>query len=183
MKVFRVADHDYEITSACLELFARVDDDVIGWGVRIIAKHQGGTDEMSKWKPAILSDVLLETTPGQVAYWYDIAETVIEWEEPNPDPQALFEVFETAAIYSCKCQFIAAPRHAGVRFLLEGMVNVGVDHPGLQIRVDTVLTVAPMPWGKMSEQECRDEFHRLGFEDPVDFQIINGVSSLVFLDQ
>jgi len=182
-EMFRVADHDYELTSASLELFSRTREDIICWGVKITAKHQGGSDDMSNWKPAIIADVLVETTPGQMAFWYDIAGTTIEWEEPNPDPQALFEVFGPVAIYNCKCQFAPVPGNAGVQLLFEGMVDVDVDYPRLPIRVNTVLKVAPWPWGKMSEQECRDEFHRLGFRDPVAFQVIKGVSSLVFLDQ
>lgn len=181
--MFRVADHDYEITSASLELFARIHEDVICWGVKITSKHQGGSTHMSSWTPAILSDVLLETKPGQMSHWYEIAGTTIEWDEPNEDPQALFEVFSPVAIYKCKCTFTDVQASAGVRFRLEGMVDVDVDYQRLPVVVDTVLTVAPWPMGKRSEQECRDRFQRLGFKDPVDFQIIKGVSSLVFLDQ
>jgi len=108
--MFLVAEQDYEITSASLELFSRTREDIVCWGVRIIAKHRGGVDGMSRWNPAIIADVLLETGPGRMAHWYDIAGTTIEWEEPNEDPRALFEVFETAAIYNCKCRILPRPR-------------------------------------------------------------------------
>jgi len=181
--MFRVGDHDYQITNASLELFARVREDIVCWGVKITAKPLGGSDDMSSWNPAILSDVLLETTPGKMSYWYDIAGTIIEWDEPNEDPQALFQVFSPVAIYNCRCEFTGVPGVPGVRLLLDGTVDVDADYQGLPIRVDTALTAAPWPMAKRSEQECRDRFQRLGFKDPIDFQIIDGISSLVFLDQ
>ena len=184
--MFRVAERDYEITGAGLEMFPRIndeDEEVVCWGVKVTSKHRGGSDDMSGWRPAILSDVLVETKRGQIAHWYEIAGTTIEWDEPKADPQALFEVFGTAAIYRCRCQFIGVPGNTGVRFSLEGMVDVDADYRRLPIRVDTALQVAPWPCGDMPEQECRDEFHRLGFRDPVEFKIIEGVSSLVFSNQ
>jgi len=182
--MFRVADNEYDIQSASLELFSRTREDLVVWGVRIIAKHScDGSGDVAKWNPSIIADELLQTTPGEKAFWHDIAGTTIEWEEANPDPQALFEVFETAGIYNCKCQFLAGPSGTGVQFLLEGTVDVDTDYPRLPIRVETPLSVGPMPWGKMSEQQCRSEFQRLGFKDPTEYRVINGVSSLIFLDQ
>lgn len=181
--MFRVADHDYDIASASLELFSSTREDIIFWGVRIIAKSLARSDEMSKWNPSIIADELFQTTPGQMTSWQDIVGTTIHWREPNEDPQAMFEVFETAAIYDCTCQFTPGNAGRGVQLVLEGMVDVDTDYRALPIRVETQLTAGPWPWGKMSEAECRREYQRLGFKDPVDFQVLNGVSSLVFLNQ
>lgn len=181
--MFRVANREYEITAAALELFARTREDIICWGVKVTAQHRGDAEGPARWDPSIIADVLLETTPGEKAYWRDIVGTTVQWEKPNEDPQALFEVFETAPIYDCRCQFVRGAAQGEVRLVLDGVVDVDTEHFGLSIRVDTPLTVAPWPCGKMSERACRDEFRRLGLRDAVSFQLIQGVSYLVFEDR
>ena len=70
------------------------------WGVRIIAKHSvDGSGAVAKWIPFIIADELRQTTPGEKAFWYDIAETTVEWEEANPElsvrtPLAIEDTFE-----------------------------------------------------------------------------------------
>lgn len=181
--MFRVAEHEYDITSANIEIFANDAEQLIGWGVKIIGKSQGAADDIAMWNPAIIAEALLETKPGQVSHWHEIAGRTIAWDEPDEDPQALFEVFETEAIYKCQWQFLKGQDGGGVRLLLEGMVDVDVDHEGLPIYVDTKLGIAPWPMRFRSEQECLDRYKQFGFKDPVKFEVINRISSLVFLNQ
>ena len=181
--MFRVADHDYDVTHACLELFDRSEENTICWGLKITGKSLSGSDDMSRWKPAILSDVLLETPKGRMSGWQDIAGTTIAWDEPNEDPQALFQVYETTAIYKCKWQFLAVPGNARVRLVFDGMTDIDADYERVPIHLDTLLAIAPWPMGDMPERECLDRYRLLGFKDPVKFQLDDGVSTLVFLNQ
>ena len=185
--MFRVANQEYDISSAYLKLFDDEDDegaDIICWGVRIIGKSRSDTDDMARWDPAIHADVLLQTKPTQTSHWYEIAGTTVTWNEPDEDPHALFEVFESEAIYNCKWQFVRTPDASTVRLVLDGTVDVDVDHEKLPIHVDTQLGVAPLPMGRLSEAECYDRFRKLGLDDPVQYKIQEGgVSSLVFLNQ
>lgn len=182
--MFRVADHEYDVTYACLELFSGIEGDTICWGVKIIGKGRGGSDDMSRWNPAILSEELLETKPGQMSHWYEIAGTTIAWDEPNEDPQALFEVYETTAIYQCKWQFVAEPGNRRVRLIFDGMADIDVDHQKVPIHLDTLLGIAPWPMARRPEKECLDRYNRHGFKDPVEFHVKeHGVSTLVFLNQ
>ncbi len=50
-----------------------------------------------------------------------IEGTTLAWNEPNEDPQALFQVYETTGIYNCKLQFLAEPGNLRVRLILDGM--------------------------------------------------------------
>lgn len=181
--MFRVADHEYDIVSANIELFDRIAEDVVCWGVKIVGRGRGGSEEMATWNPSILADVLMETQPGQYSHWNEIAGTTLKWDEPNEDPQALFEVYGTVAIYECIWQFMRGPDGSRVRLVLEGRVDVDADYRRLPIKIDTVLGVAPWPMGDDSERKCRSRYSQLGFKDPVDFQVIDEVSSLVFLNQ
>lgn len=180
--MFRLLDHEYDVTYANLELFAARDDTVC-WGVKITAKSRGGSDGMADWRPAILSDALLRTKPGQMSHWYEIAGNTVEWDEPNEDPQALFEVDETSAIYQCRWQFLPEPGNTRVRLILDGMTDIDADHEKVSFHVDVLLGVAPWSMAARSQQECLARYHRLGFKDPVEFRVIGTVSSLVFLDQ
>ena len=182
--MFRVADHEYDVEDACFELFDRSEEGTICWGVKIIGKSRGGSGDMSSWKPAILSDVLLETAPGQISHWYDIAGTTVAWDEPNEDPQALFEVYETTAIYNCECRFVAVPGNRRVRLILDGMTDINADYENVAIHLDSLLRVAPWPMARRPEKECLELYERLGFKDPVEFRVAEyGVSKLVFLNQ
>lgn len=179
--MFRVAGNEFDVVSAELELFDRTAGNVVCWGVRIIGKSRGGREGVSAWNPAILADVLLETQPGQIASWHDIGGTTVRWDEPNDDPQALLEVFETKAIYNCTVQFLKDG--ARIRLLLRGMVYIDSDYRDVAIELDTPLAIAPWPMGDDSEQRCLDRYAQLGFSDPVEFRVVDGVSSLVFLNQ
>lgn len=181
--MFRVGDHDYDITHASLEVFDRSEENTICWGVKILGRSRGGSDEMSKWKPAILSDVLLETLPGRILHWYGIAGTTLSWNEPNEDPQALFQVHGTTGIYNCKWQFLAEPGNKRVRLALEGMTDIDTDYQNVRFQVDTLLGIAPWPMGLTPKQECLDRYKQLGFTDPVEYRLDDGVSTLVFLNQ
>src|SRR3954463_4057065 len=125
--MFKVGDREYDITYAALELFSTSEEDTVCWGVKILGKGRGSEDDMSRWKPAILASVLLETKSGQKAHWYEIAGTTITWDEPNEDPQALFEVYETSALYKCRWQFIAVPGNKRVRLLFDGIADIDSD--------------------------------------------------------
>jgi hypothetical protein len=184
--MFRVADHEYDITYACLELFSGFHDDTICWGVKITGKGRGGSDDddMAQWEPAILAEELLETKAGQMSHWYDLAGTTLAWEEPKRSPPALFEVDETTAIYKCKWQFVTVPGNSRVRLIFDGMADIDVDHKGLPIHVDALLGIAPWPMARRSERECLDLYQRLGLKDPVEYRLQpHNVSSLVFLNQ
>jgi hypothetical protein len=179
--MFRVADNDFDVVSAQLELFDRSAENVVCWGVRIIGKSRGGDEGVPAWNPAIMADVLLETQPGQIASWHDIGGTTVRWDEPNDDPQALFEVYETQPIYNCTVQFVKDGER--IRLLLKGMVYIDSDYQDVAIELDTPLTIAPWPMGDDSEQQCLARYAQLGFTDPVEFRVIDDVSSLVFLNQ
>lgn len=181
--MFRVAGREYEVTHAALELFDRNDEDTICWGLKILGKGRGGSDDMSRWKPAVLSDVLMETLPGRVSHWYEIAGTTVAWDEPNEDPQALFGVYETTAIYNCKWRFLPAPDNTRVRLVFDGMTDIDADYANVPIHVDTLLGIAPWPMESMSQQAALARYHQLGFKDPVEFRVVDGLSSLVFPDQ
>ena len=182
--MLRVADHEYHVTYANLELFDRIEEDSICWGVKIIGKSRGGEGYLASWKPAILADVLLEAKPGQMTHWYEIAGTTVAWDVPDEDPQALFEVYGTTAIYACRWQFVAAPGNTRVRLVFDGMTDIDTDYEKVPLHVDTLLGVAPWPMSRMPEQECLARYRRLGFEDPVQFHSDKyGVSTLVFLNQ
>jgi hypothetical protein len=179
--MFRVADNDFDVVSAQLELFDRSAGNVVCWGVRIIGKNRGGDEGVPAWNPAIMADVLLETQPGQIASWRDIGGTTVRWDEPNDNPQALFEVYETQPIYNCTVQFVKDG--ARIRLLLKGMIYIDSDYQDVAIDLDTPLTIAPWPMGDDSEQQCLARYAQLGFTDPVEFRVIDEVSSLVFLNQ
>jgi hypothetical protein len=182
--MFRVAHQEYEITQAALELFSGHDDTTVCWGLNITAKGPGGADDMASWTPAVLADRLLETEAGKMAHWYDIAGATLAWDEPNDDPQALFEVYETSAIYQCKWQFLAVPGNQRVRMVLDGFTDIDVDHTKAPIHVDALLGVAPWPMARRPEKACLELYRRLGFADPVEFRADRyGVSTLVFLNQ
>jgi hypothetical protein len=182
--MFRVADHEYDITYACLELFSGMADNTICWGLKITGKGRDGSDDMSEWQPVILAEELLETKPGQMSHWYEIAGTTLAWDEPNRSPQALFEVDETTAIYKCKWQFVAVPGNSRVRLIFDGMADIDVDHKRIPIHVDALLAIAPWPMARRSERECLDLYQRLGLKDPVEFRLQpHSVSSLVVLNQ
>ena len=116
--MFRVANHEYDVALAGLKIFEKLGEDMVCWGVKILGKGQAGTDAISSWNPAVLASVLLETRPGQMSHWYEIAGTTIEWTEPEEDPQALFEVYESSALYDCKWQFVSVPGNHHVRLIL-----------------------------------------------------------------
>jgi hypothetical protein len=182
--MFQLADHEYNVSHAAIELFDRTEEGTVCWGLKIIGEPGDGSDDMAHWKPAILSDVLLETQPGQISHWYDIAGTTIAWDEPNEDPQALLEVYETSAIYKCKWQFLAVPGNKRVRLVVDGFADIDEDHGNVPIHLDTLLGVAPWLMARMPEQECLALYQRLGFKDPVEFCAQkHGVSSLIFLNQ
>jgi hypothetical protein len=181
--MFKVAEHEYDVTHACLELFDRDEEDTVCWGLKIVGEGRGAGDDMSTWKPAILSDVLLETKRGEMSHWYDIAGTTIAWDEPNDDPQALFEVYETTGMYRCKWQFLAVPGNKRVRLVLDGMADIDSDHQRVAIHLDTLLGVAPWPMAYLPEQKCLDRYRYLGFKDPVEFRLQHKVSFLVFTNQ
>lgn len=181
--MFRAADTDYDIATANLELFDRAAENVVCWGVRIVGQSRGSSEGMQSWNPAILAEVLRETQAGEVTHWRDIAGTTVKWDEPSEDPQALFEVFGTHAVYDCTLQLVKTPDGSRVRLILQGLVDINVDHQRVPIQVDTVLGVAPWPMGDDSEQECLNRYQQLGFKDPVEFRVIDEVSSLVFLNQ
>lgn len=173
---------DFDIRYAVLKMFDS-EADTVCWGVKIFGESRGGQDAISQWKPAILAPVLWETKPGQVSHWYDIAGTTVAWEEPDEDPQALFEVYGTTGIYQCKVQFLADP-NSRLRIILDGMTDIDSDYAKVPIHIDTPLKVAPWSMARMPEQECRDLFDRLGFRDPVEFTLTpHNVSTLVFLNQ
>jgi hypothetical protein len=182
--MFRVADHAYDVTCASLKLFSRIDEPSLCWGVKIIGKGRDDGDDMSSWEPAILADVLLETKLGRMSHWYDIAGTTVEWDEPKEDPQALFEVYETTAIYKCKWQFLAVPGNRKVRLVFDGMTDIDTDYQKIPIHLDTLLGVAPLPMARRPEKKCLADYRQLGLEDPVEFHSDQyGVSTLVFLNQ
>jgi hypothetical protein len=180
--MFQVMGRDFPTTSASLELFHDSGDDAVCWGVKVVAGSLGEQDFVSRWKPAVLAEVLFTTKPGQVKHWHDIAGTTVAWEEPNEDPQALFEVFETSAIYACKVQFLRGV-HSHLRMVLDGMTDIDASHVRVPIHIDIPLTVAPWPMARRPERECRELFDRLGFRDAVKFELApHDVSTLVFLD-
>jgi hypothetical protein len=184
--MFRVADHDYDVTYAYLELFSGFNDDTICWGVKITGagRGQGGADDMSEWEPAIIAEELLETKAGQLSHWYEIAGNTLAWDEPTRSRRALFEVDEATAIYQCKWQFLAVPGNNRVRLLFDGMTDIDVNHKSVPLRVDVLLGIAPWPMARRSERECLDLYRRLGLKDPVEFRLQPyGVSSLVFPNQ
>ena len=182
--MFRLADREYKIAHAALEIFDRTEEGTICWGLKIVAERGEGSDDMAQWKPAILSDVLLETRPGQIPHWYSIAGTTVAWDEPNEDPQALLEVYETTGIYKCKWQFLPVSGNARVRLILDGHADIDADHQKVPIHVDALLGIAPWLMARMPEHECLALYQRLGFQDPVEFRAQKyGVSSLVFLNQ
>jgi hypothetical protein len=181
--MFQVMGRDFPVTYACLELFYDSGENAVCWGVKVVAGGLAEQDSVSRWKPAIVAEVLHRTKPGQVAHWYDIAGTTVAWEEPSEDPQALFEVYETSAIYTCKVQFLTG-LNSRVRMVLDGMTDIDASHVRVPIHIDIPLKVAPWSMARRSEQECRDLFDRLGFRDPVKFELApHNVSTLVFLDQ
>jgi hypothetical protein len=181
--VFKIADQEFDISHSALEIFDRSVENTICWGLKILADSPGGDHAMSRWEPAIVSDVLLETTPGQISHWYGIAGTTLAWNEPNEDPQALFEVYETTGIYDCQWQFLAEPGNLRVRLVLDGMTDIDTDYMRVPIHVETLLSVAPWPMGSIPRQACLDRYDQLGFEDPVEYRLDDGVSTLVFLNQ
>jgi hypothetical protein len=123
--MFEIADQTFPIKIARLEPFYSDDEDRLCWGVFCVAdggQTFGGED------PCINFDRLLETRPGQLASWRDLAGTKLGWSDPAEGPEGLFNVWEGEEIRDCQWEFERGEGNALV-VKVQGITDIRADVP------------------------------------------------------
>jgi hypothetical protein len=177
--MFKIANHAFSMKTAYLEPFYADDEDVLCWGVFCVAV---GGDTLGGQDPCINFDRLLETRPGQLASWKDLAGTKLEWVDPAGGPEGQFIVWEGEDIRDCHWEF-ARGKPGELILRINGITDICGDAPfdrNVPFEIETSLAIHPWPMGEKKQSACLRIYRHLGLQDPVDFRRIDGVSYLLF---
>lgn len=104
--MFEIKDVQLEIKSAILEAFIDDDNEVMDWGIEIIAASLD--KDNIPWDVKLSSDSIFSTIKNQLVKWADVANLKFSWDESINDEdeaRALMYVFQHEPVYKCEGEF------------------------------------------------------------------------------